>query len=208
MHWARICSALLALILFLSLASECIAGIGSLRERWPQGHKITACFFGGTEEARSVIVDAANEWTQTASVKFDFGRGPDYHSCNSATRYDIRVGFSERGSWSVVGTQALGIPQDQPTINFFGQGERVDPSWRKTLLEEFGHVLGILHAEQDPKTNCFAELDLAYFQAQGLDEEGIRKRYFPFSPTARRPIRKMGSWRRSFSSPSSGQPTG
>ena len=91
------------------------------------------------------------------------------------------VGFAEQGSWSYIGTDALSdrIPQDKPTINFHGLDERVDQDKRKLILEEFGHVLGFLHAEQDPKSNCRAELNLDYFKAMGLSEKDIERRYFP-----------------------------
>jgi hypothetical protein len=171
----RIAIAALALL----QASAAMAGIGSLRQRWPQDRAITICFFGGSHLSRAKISDIARAWINDTSVSFDFGRPPQFNSCTGSASFDVRVGFQDGGSWSYVGTDARLVNSDQPTINFKGLEESVRPEHRKIILEEFGHVLGILHGEQDPQANCRAELNLEYFKGLGLSEADIEARYFP-----------------------------
>jgi subtilisin family serine protease len=187
MHWCGVRVVFVALLL-LSQASDCIAGFGSLRQRWPQGHRLEICFFGGSPEAREDIARIAREWTRGIGISFEFGRPPAFNSCSSDKPFDVRLGFEQTGSWSSVGTDARKVDRSRPTINFEGLGEgRVPRSERKIILEEFGHVLGILHGEQDPRTNCFGELDLEYFRTRelanakfkGSIEDEIKRRYFP-----------------------------
>lgn len=65
---------------------------------------------------------------------------------NSSTA-DIRISFNKtRGSNSAVGTYALKKPTDKSTMNF---------AWfnARTILHEFGHVLGMEHEHQGPFSN-------------------------------------------------------
>jgi hypothetical protein len=57
----------------------------------------------------------------------------------------IRIAFMEgKGAWSEVGTDALDIPDSEPTINF---------GWLDvaTIMHEFGHVLGMIHEHQNQR---------------------------------------------------------
>jgi hypothetical protein len=87
------------------------------------------------------------------------------------------VGFKNQGRWSFIGSESLTVPQDKPTINLEGFSE-VDQIRRENVLHEFGHVLGMLHAEQDPQANCRAELNLKRFQAMGFTHETIESNFF------------------------------
>jgi hypothetical protein len=105
-------------ILILIEVNVAWAGIASLRDRWPIGHHIRVCFFGGTPSARMSIAQIAAEWTVDSGVSFDFGQSPDYATCDGKPGYDIRVGFAKNGSfWSYLGTQAKKVPPKQPTMN-------------------------------------------------------------------------------------------
>ena len=147
--------------LLLYQVSEGLAGIASLRKRWPPDQPISVCFFGGPPESRAMIAKTAREWTDGIGVSFDFGREPEFNDCDQKRRYGVRVGFAEGGFWSYVGTDSLRsevAPPDTPSLNLAGFGERFDPERRADLLRAFGRALGMIHAEQDPQTNCQVEL--------------------------------------------------
>lgn len=95
------------------------------------------------------IIDAARQWLAHANLKFEFvSSGPS----------DIRIGFNENLNWSELGTDALLIPQDQPTMEFnvrelFDSKINALPELPRIVLHEFGHALGAVHEHQHPKAN-------------------------------------------------------
>ena len=44
---------------------------------------------------------------------------------------------------------------------------------RTNILHEFGHVLGLLHYEQDPKLKCLDDIDFEYARSVGFSKDGI-----------------------------------
>jgi subtilase family protein len=164
----------LLLASFLLDASAAFAGIASLRQRWPQDkQRLSVCFFGGSPESRGMIGRIANEWTRETSISFDFGPEPGFNTCGGEHKFDVRVGFEERGFWSYIGSDAGNAPQDRPTMNLQGLGERFDVRLRRMVLHEFGHVLGLLHEEQNPQAGCREELDLDKIRALGITQEAL-----------------------------------
>jgi subtilisin family serine protease len=164
----------LLLVALLLESSAAFAGIGSLRQRWPQDkQRLSICFFGGSAESRGMIARIAHEWTRDISLSFDFGPEPGFNSCGGEQKFDVRVGFEAKGSWSYIGSDAGNVPQDRPTINLQGLGERFDVRARRAVLHEFGHVLGLLHEEQNPEAGCREELDLDKIRAMGLTQQAL-----------------------------------
>jgi hypothetical protein len=99
-------------------------------------------FLNGHPMLQKHVMEAAVEWTRYANLRFEVVRKGDA---------ELRVGFKDEGYWSYVGTEALHVPADQPTINLGGLTSR---SWRHdvraTVLHYFGHALGMLRAYQSP----------------------------------------------------------
>lgn len=80
----------------------------------------------------------ASEWMNYANIHFDFVTNGDA---------GIRVKVDKNnGAWSYLGTDALGIPKNRETMNLGFTG-------RRTILHEFGHVLGLIEEHQNPKAN-------------------------------------------------------
>ena len=110
---------------------------------WTNGSTVRVRFMGGSEYVRSKVVRYANEWTRYANLDFKFvNSGPA----------DIRVSFVNNGSsWSVVGQQARAAPANRATMNFGWFTDRTpEDEFRRTILHEFGHALGLLHEHQNP----------------------------------------------------------
>jgi hypothetical protein len=104
---------------------------------WPNGSTIRIRFFGGTAAQQALVKQHAAQWPLNANLKFEF--------VNSGST-QVRIAFNDDGAWSYIGTDALGIPADQPTMNFGWQDEGV-------ILHEFGHMLGMTHEHQNPRDN-------------------------------------------------------
>lgn len=113
---------------------------------WAAGAIIRIAFIGGTAEQRKMVERTAPEWTKNTSLSFVF--------TSSLEESDVRVAFDpHRGSWSYLGTDALGLPKMAPTINL---------AWTKKnyILHEFGHVMGLIEELQNPDADIQWNVDL------------------------------------------------
>ena len=103
---------------------------------WPVGQVLRVKFLDGSAQQRAEVEKFARDWEAHANIRFEFGSDdPDA---------EVRISFnSQDGSWSFVGTDALGVASDEPTMNL---------GWvfRQNVVHEFGHVLGLVHEHQNP----------------------------------------------------------
>jgi hypothetical protein len=152
------------------------AGIASLRTRWPPGRSITVCFLGGSQQRRTEVAAVANEWIKDISVRFDFGAPTLLNSCDEGGSYDARVAFGDR-FWAYLGTDAQKAGRNAPTVMLPADG-----NIRANILHEFGHVLGLLNYEQDPKLKCLDDVDLDYANSLGISKDDIQALVKPIAP--------------------------
>lgn len=108
-----------------------------MEKLWPTGSTITIRFLGGSRDQHDMVERHAMEWTRYANLNFEFS-----HSY----RAKVRIAFADDGAWSYVGKDALGIPSNQPTMNF---------GWldKGVIQHEFGHMIGMIHEHQNPRSN-------------------------------------------------------
>lgn len=109
---------------------------------WKPGRVLHVRFLDGKPEVQAKVAAMAQEWTKYANVQFIFDNAPDA---------EIRISFLQPGSWSFIGTDALLIPKDQPTMNYGWLTETTsDEEYSRVVLHEFGHALGAGHEHQNP----------------------------------------------------------
>jgi serralysin len=108
----------------------------------PAGRTLRIRFLDGDPVVQQKVIRFAQEWSQHANIHFDFG---------DHAMAEIRITFQLPGSWSFIGTDALGVPAEEPTMNF-GWLTRGTPNdeVRRVVLHEFGHALGLIHEHQNP----------------------------------------------------------
>lgn len=108
----------------------------------PTGRTLRVRFLDGEPTVQQKVIRFAQEWCAYANLQFDFG--------DHATA-EIRISFQLPGSWSFIGTDALGVPALEPTMNFgwLTPGTPNDEV-RRVVLHEFGHALGLIHEHQNP----------------------------------------------------------
>ncbi len=104
---------------------------------WPNGSVIRMGFVNGTAAQQNMVKQFSVQWTQFANLTFQFG---------AIAGAQVRIAFNDDGAWSYIGTDALGIPANEPTLNLGWQDEGV-------ILHEFGHMIGMIHEHQNPIGN-------------------------------------------------------
>jgi len=128
---------------------------GKTRDRskyWAVGARVRVAFIGGTAQERETVERVARIWLQHANLQVDFAADGET---------DIRIAFDpNRGSWSFVGTDALAVPQKDPTMNL---------GWtsQETILHEFGHALGLIEEHQNPKADIKWDVEAVTKELQG-----------------------------------------
>lgn len=112
---------------------------------WLSGATIRVRFLDGDAATHEQVKTIASEWLKYANLRFDFVGDGDS---------DVRISFNKsNGAWSYLGTDALGIGKNQQTMNLAFTD-------RRTILHEFGHMLGLIEEHQNPKTNIVWNRDL------------------------------------------------
>lgn len=114
-----------------------------IENRWPKaGVQLSVQFLDNeSKELRKRILLHMNAWTKTANVVFRETSGAGLVRIARLNAPEDMAGY-----WSYVGTQILGIDDDQPTFNLEGFTMRTSESeFRRVVRHEAGHTLGFEH---------------------------------------------------------------
>lgn len=112
------------------------------KKLWKPGMTLRVRFLDGDPVIQQRLQPFAHVWSQYANLKFTFGNDPDA---------EIRISFKQRGSWSYIGTDCLGIPRNQATMNFGWLTRTTDDAeYSRVVTHEFGHAIGCIHEHQNP----------------------------------------------------------
>lgn len=114
-----------------------------MEKLWKPNQTLKVFFFSSDKAKDDRVLQYASIWSEHCSIKFE--RTNDIHQSK------IRVGYDAPGSWSYIGTDALGVPTSQATINFGWLSESLpERDYKQVVLHEFGHALGLIHEHQSP----------------------------------------------------------
>ncbi|MFN7979221.1 MAG: M12 family metallopeptidase [Vicinamibacterales bacterium] len=110
--------------------------------RWPvTGVRLTVSFLDNPPaDLRKRIVLHMNAWQKTANIAFTETRGV------GQVRIARLTGSRDGGFWSYVGTEILGVDDDEPTMNLEGfTMSTSEGEFRRVVRHEAGHTLGFDH---------------------------------------------------------------
>ncbi len=111
-------------------------------KEWRPGRVLRVGFLDGDPGVQAKVAEVARAWMQFANITFEFVDQPPA---------DIRISFQDEGSWSYLGTDALGIAAGQPTMNYgWLTPDSEDEEYQRVVLHEFGHALACIHEHQNP----------------------------------------------------------
>lgn len=140
--------------------------VGSYTKFWQNGSTLKVRFMNGSTFIKNKVKQIALQWSNHANIHFEF---VEYGYA------EIRILFNERGKHdSYVGTDANLIPQDSQTMNIgFMQDKYPEHEYKRVILHEFGHAIGLEHEHQNPNVSIpwdKAAVYNYYAQTQGWDK--------------------------------------
>ncbi|KAL7910081.1 hypothetical protein GGI35DRAFT_447812 [Trichoderma velutinum] len=117
-----------------------------VRKMWANGRTLRVRFLSDPGSyIRGKVEKYAHVWSQYANLRFVFGQ---------SEKADIRISFVPGGSWSYMGTDALLINPNEPTMNYGWFNNRTtEEEFSRTITHEFGHAIGCIHEHSQPFAN-------------------------------------------------------
>ena len=134
---------------------------------WKNGSIVRVAFLDGSNEVHAIVEDIANKWLDGTGLKFGF--------IENDRAAEICISFACSGNWSYIGVDAIVVPSQTPTMCLNSLDElkdRSNPSYKKIILTEFGHALGLINEVQNSNASIPWNKAVVY---QELAREGITR---------------------------------
>jgi serralysin len=117
---------------------------------WPNGATLRIGFFEGSATQQAKFQEALGQWLQYANLHAVYGAAPESK---------IRVAFlPQQDPWSEVGTDALAVAPDKPTVNL-GSREPGDGPPPGSYLRIAGHAIGLVREPLNPAARAMLHWD-------------------------------------------------
>lgn len=124
---------------------------------WPKGTVLRIFFLGGSSSQRqwvyNIVTTNLVPLLDPNWLKFEWSHlNPSF----TVDTCPIRISFKPSdGAWAYLGTESLGIPTPEPTMNLGWLDDQVDTTnplkgTGIVVLHEFGHLLGMVHEHNSP----------------------------------------------------------
>jgi len=115
---------------------------------WSPGERLVVRFLDGSDAQRRFVVQTvANKFAPHVGLCFEFlGEGSGDRESNIRITFDA----APTEAWSYMGTDALSVPQTEPTMAL---GWLDEDDGGAVVLHEFGHSVGMIHEHQHPGAN-------------------------------------------------------
>ncbi|MRX38397.1 hypothetical protein GJU43_03860 [Flavobacterium sp. LC2016-23] len=125
------------------------------RKLWRPNQTLKVFFFVSDKARDQRVLQYASIWSEHCSIKFE--------RTDNRDEAQIRVGYDATGSWSYIGTDALGVDKHKATINFGWLSDSLpEPEYKQVVLHEFGHALGLIHEHQSPDIKMDWDKNVVY----------------------------------------------
>jgi Bacterial pre-peptidase C-terminal domain/Astacin (Peptidase family M12A) len=142
---------------------------------WENGKRLRVRFLDGDPAVQEKVANIAPEWQQYTNLQLDFVRDGTA---------EVRISFRDVGfSWSTVGTDSLTRGRTQASMNY-GWLKPTTPvrEYRRVVLHEFGHALGMIHEHQNPAAAGEIPWDkpkvYAYYARQDWTKDDVDENIF------------------------------
>lgn len=146
--------------------------VGTVNLFWLPGRTLKIAFLEGTEPSlKDAVFRVACQWLEYANLHFEL--------IDEVAKADITIEMCAPAlkiNYAWPGTEAL-LPEAYPTMKLSVTEDM--PEFQRTVLHEFGHVLGAQHEHQHPDANIPWNEDLLYseFEEKGVSREQVRSNF-------------------------------